>query len=98
MHWTYQITAASKPRVLPRLVQLFAEQSLAIRALDVALLHQSAQINITVETDSELAQHLKAKLGHQADVRQVELTVGQAPAAPKMPRQRTRTPPTASIL
>lgn len=98
MHWTYRITAASKPRVLPRLVQLFAEQSLAIRALDVALLHQSAQIDIAVETGSEGAHRMKAALDHQADVRLVELTAGQAPTAAKMPRQRTRTPTNASIL
>ncbi len=98
MHWTYQITAASKPRVLPHLVQLFAEQSLAIRALDVALLHQSAKITITVAADAELAHRLKAKLGDQADVRQVELTAGQAPTAAKTQRQRTRTPTNASIL
>ena len=98
MHWTYRITAASKPRVLPQLVQLFAERSLAIRSLGVALLHQSAEIHIAVEADSESAHHLKAKLDHQADVREVELTLGQQPAAAKTPHQRTRTPTTASIL
>jgi acetolactate synthase regulatory subunit len=98
MHWTYRITAASKPRVLPRLVQVFAEQSLAIRSLDVALLHQSAEINIAVEADSESAHRLKTTLDHQADVRQVELTLGQAPTAAKAQRQRTRTPTNASIL
>jgi acetolactate synthase small subunit len=98
MHWTYRITAASKPRVLPQLVQLFAERSLAIRSLGVALLHQSAEIHITVQADADLAHRLKTELDHQADVREVELTLGQQPAAAKAPHQRTRTPTTASIL
>lgn len=98
MHWTYRITAASKPRVLPRLVQLFAERSLTIRSLGVALLHQSAEIHITVQTDSDIAHRLKAELDHEADVREVELTLGQQPAAAKTPHQRIRTPTTASIL
>jgi acetolactate synthase small subunit len=98
MHWIYQITAASKPHVLPRLVQFFAEQSLAIRSLDVALLHQSAQIKIAVETEPEVAHRLQDKLAQQAEVRQVELITGHPPAPAKTQRQRTRTPTTASIL
>ena len=77
MHWTYQITAASHPRVLLQLVQFFEEQSLVISALDVALHHQSAKINLTVEAESALAHRLHAELPQQPHVRQVELLAAQ---------------------
>ncbi len=81
MHWRYQITAASQPRVLPRLIQLFEQQLLVIRAPDLALGDRSVTTNITVEADSELAQRLQAKLYHQIDVQQVELIPAQPAAA-----------------
>jgi hypothetical protein len=73
MEWTYQITAASKPRVLMRLVQLFEQQSLVIRSLELALLDSLVKINLTVEVESALAHRIQAKLYHQLDIQEVDL-------------------------
>ncbi|WP_353063077.1 hypothetical protein RBB77_17535 [Tunturibacter psychrotolerans] len=73
MKWTYQITAASRPRVLMRLVQLFDQQSLVIRSLELALLDNRVRINLTVEVERELALRLQAKLYHQMDIENVDL-------------------------
>jgi acetolactate synthase regulatory subunit len=90
MHWTYQITAASQPRVLPRLVRLFEQQPLVIRAVDLALLDRSVKISISVDAEPELARHLQARLYHQDDVQHVELLAGPpaATAPKKRPAQR----------
>jgi acetolactate synthase regulatory subunit len=76
MKWTYQITAASKPRVLMRLVQLFDQQSLVIRSLELALLDNRVRISLTVEVERELALRLQAKLYHQMDIENVDLLAG----------------------
>jgi hypothetical protein len=91
MHWTYQITAVSQPRVLPRLVHLFEQEPLVIHSVDLALLDRSVKISISVEADPGLARHLQARLYHQADVQDVELLAGPSPAAAtpkKRPAQR----------
>jgi acetolactate synthase regulatory subunit len=76
MKWTYQITAASRPRVLMRLVQLFDQQSLVIRSLELALLDNRVRISLTVEVERELALRLQAKLYHQMDIENVDLLAG----------------------
>ena len=76
MKWIYQITAASRPRVLMRLVQLFDQQSLVIRSLELALLDNRVRINLTVEVERELALRLQAKLYHQTDIENVDLLAG----------------------
>jgi acetolactate synthase small subunit len=76
MQWTYQITAASRPRVLMRLVQVFDQQSLVISSLKLALLDDCVRITLTVEVEPELARRLEAKLHHQIDVQTVELLAG----------------------
>ncbi len=73
MQWTYQITAASRPLVLRRLVQLFDQQSLTISSLKLALLDNSVRIDLTVEVEPELARRLEASLHNQIDIRSVEL-------------------------
>jgi acetolactate synthase regulatory subunit len=76
MEWTYQITAASKPKVLMRLVQVFDQQSLVIRSLELALLDNSVKINLTVDADTALAHRIQAKLYHQLDIQNVDLLAG----------------------
>jgi acetolactate synthase regulatory subunit len=76
MKWTYQITAASRPRVLMRLVQIFDQQSLVIRSLELALLDNRVRISLTVEVERELALRLQAKLYHQMDIENVDLLAG----------------------
>jgi hypothetical protein len=76
MRWTFQITAASRPRVLMRLVQVFDQQSLVIRSLELVLLDNRVKINLTTEVEPELARRLQAKLYHQVDIEDVELRAG----------------------
>jgi hypothetical protein len=76
MRWTFQITAASRPRVLMRLVQIFEQQSLVIRSLELVLLDNRVKINLTTEVEPELALRLQAKLYHQIDIEDVELLAG----------------------
>ncbi|MBB5318028.1 hypothetical protein [Tunturibacter empetritectus] len=76
MRWTFQITAASRPRVLMRLVQIFDQQSLVIRSLELVLLNNRVKINLTTEVELELARRLQAKLYHQVDIEDVELHAG----------------------
>lgn len=76
MKWTYQITAASRPRVLMRLVQVFDQQSLAIRSLELTLLDNHVKINLTVEIEPDLARRLQAKLYLQTDIQNVDLLMG----------------------
>lgn len=73
MEVTYQITASSQPRVLMRIVQLFDQQSLAIRSLELALLDNRVNIRLTVQTESALAHRIQAKLYHQIDIQTVEI-------------------------
>jgi acetolactate synthase regulatory subunit len=73
MRWTYHITAASKPRVLMRLVQVFDQQSMTISSLELALLNDSVSITLTVDADRELADRVRAKLYNQIDIRDVDL-------------------------
>ena len=76
MQWTYRIIAASRPRVLMRLVQLFDQQSLVIRSLELALLDNCVKISLTVEVERELALRIQAKLYHQIDIESVDLLAG----------------------
>jgi hypothetical protein len=76
MKWTFQITAASRPRVLMRLIQIFDQQSLVIRSLELVLLDNRVRINLTTEVETELARRLQAKLYHQTDIEDVELLAG----------------------
>jgi acetolactate synthase small subunit len=75
MQWTYHITAASRPRVLMRLVQIFDQQSLAISSLTLALVDDRVQIRLTAEIEPELAHRILAKLYNQTDIQHVDLHV-----------------------
>lgn len=73
MRWTYRITAVSRPKVLMRVVQVFDQQSLVIRSLQLALLDDCVDITLIVDAEHELAQRVQAKLSNQIDVRNVDL-------------------------
>jgi hypothetical protein len=75
MQWTYQITAASRPRVLMGLVQVFDQQHLVISSLKLALLDDRVKICLTVDVEPELAQRLQAKLYNQTDIQDVDLYI-----------------------
>ena len=74
MQWTYRISAASRPRVLMRLVQVFDQQSLVISSLELALLDNCVKITLTVDVEPELAHRLRIKLYNQTDIQDVDLT------------------------
>ena len=76
MEWTYRITATSGPRVLMRVVQLFDNQRLAIRSLSLKDSDGRVDILINADTATEQARRIHAKLYHQVDILQVELTAG----------------------
>jgi hypothetical protein len=59
-----------------RLVQIFDQQSLVIRSLELALLDNRVRISLTVEVERELALRLQAKLYHQMDIENVDLLAG----------------------
>jgi acetolactate synthase small subunit len=73
MRWTYQITAASRPRVLMRLVQVFDQQALVISSLQLALLEDRVKIRLTVTAEPELAHRVRAKLCNLTDILDVDL-------------------------
>jgi hypothetical protein len=73
MQWTYQIIAASRPRVLMRLVQVFDQQFLVIRSLELALLDDRVKISLTVTAEPELAHRVRAKLYNLMDIHDVDL-------------------------
>lgn len=75
MQWTYQITAASRPRVLMRLVQVFDQQRVTISSLQLALLDDHVNIALTVEVETELAYRIQAKLYSQTDIQKVDLHI-----------------------
>ena len=73
MLWTYQITAASRPRVLMRLVQVFDQQCLVIRSLTLSLLDDHVSIAVTIEVEPGQAHRVRAKLCNQIDIQNVEM-------------------------
>ena len=75
MQWTYEITTASEPRVLMRLVQVFDQQRLTISFLNLALLEGYVKITVTVDVETELAYRIQAKLYNQIDIQSVDLHV-----------------------
>lgn len=73
MRWTYQITAASRPDVLRRLVQIVEQHSLTVRSVELALLNNRVKISLTVEVEPLVARKLQARLSNQSDVQDVDL-------------------------
>jgi len=57
-----------------RLMQVFDQQSLVISSLKLALLDNCVKITLTTEVEPELARRLQAKLYHQTDVQEVDLS------------------------
>ncbi len=74
MLWTYQISAAPKPRVLARVVQLFDQQLLTVSRLTLTQDDETVAILVTVAVEAALAHRLHAKLFHVQDIEQVHLT------------------------
>lgn len=70
---TYQITAASRPRVLMRLIQVFDQQSMIISSLELALLDDCVKITLTVDADRARAERVRAKLYNQNDILNVDM-------------------------
>ncbi|QHN02309.1 hypothetical protein FTO74_02170 [Granulicella sp. WH15] len=74
MEWKFQLTAAARPRVLSRVMQLFDQQSLNVRSLVFTQTAEVIVIQALVEVEAALAQRLQAKLYRQIDLREVMLT------------------------
>jgi glycine cleavage system regulatory protein len=74
MEWTYKITAASRPRLLMRIAQVFDQQLLSMRELKLADVAGVVTVQINVEVSADLAQRIQAKLYSHTDIRKVELS------------------------
>ncbi len=72
-----------------RIVQLFEQQSLAIRSLELALLDNRVNIRLTVETESAMAHRIQAKLYHQIDIQTVEIHLEKTSS--RIPRSAEQT-------
>ncbi len=90
MEWTYKITAAAKPKVLLRIVQLFEQQSLSARSIVYTVTGETVTILLHVQAETHHAHRIHAKLHSQYDIRQVELTPPQNAAEP-LPEERRET-------
>ena len=73
MRWTYQISAAAKPRVLLRVAQVFEQQTIALQRLVLEEYGGALKIKVTVEAEEELARRVHAKLYKQLDMLHIEL-------------------------
>lgn len=73
MKWTYTITAESRPRLLMRVAQVFDQQSLLMRSLQLTQSSDHAVLHITIEAPELLARRIHAKLYHHTDIREIKL-------------------------
>ncbi len=85
MQWTYRITAASRPKVLMRVTQVFDQQLLSMRELKLADADGIVTIHIHVDVAADLAHRIQAKLYSQLDVCNVDLATGSLPQTPSPP-------------
>ncbi len=79
MQWTYKITAASRPKVLMRVAQVFDQQLHSMSELMLADVDGTVTIHINVDVSADLAHRIQAKLYSQLDVRNVDLAAGSLP-------------------
>ena len=80
MEWTYKISASVRPKVLMRVVQVFDQQSVAMRRCLLEECGGLLQILIVAEVDEELAPRIQAKLYKLVDLGEVELIPGRVAA------------------
>jgi hypothetical protein len=80
MEWTYTITAASRPRVMMRIAQVFDQQMVPMRQCLLLESGQGLDISITIDVEEELALRIHAKLYKQQDVENISLAAGGRPA------------------
>lgn len=85
MEWTYKISAAARPRVLMRIVQVFDQQMVSMSRCVLVELGGTLDIVVTAEMDAELAQRIHAKLHKQMDLTSVDLIEGRLAGAAASP-------------
>ena len=73
MKWTYQISAAARPRVLERIAQVFEQQMISMQRLVLEQSQGKLAMNITVEVEEGMARRVHAKLYKQIDVLDIRL-------------------------
>jgi acetolactate synthase regulatory subunit len=79
MEWTYRISAAARPKVLMRVVQVFDQQLVAMRRCSMEEAGNLLELSITVDIEQGLAQRIHAKLYKQHDLLHIDLIAGKAP-------------------
>ena len=73
MLWTYRISAASQPRALMRIAQMFDQQLLSLQHCEMRDAGGTLTVCITVEADEPLARRLHAKLYRLHDLQTIDL-------------------------
>jgi hypothetical protein len=77
MEWTYRISAAARPRVLSRVVQVFDQQLVSMRRCSLEEVRDLLELVITVDIEHDLALRIHAKLYKQLDLLQIDLVAGR---------------------
>jgi hypothetical protein len=83
MEWTYRISAAARPKVLMRVVQVFDHQLVAMRRCSLDTAGELLELEIAVDIEQQLAQRIHAKLYKKLDLLQIDLIAGQVPSLDK---------------
>ena len=77
MEWTYKISASVRPKVLMRVVQVFDQQSVAMRRCLLEECGEVLEVTIVAEVDEDLARRMQAKLHKLVDLLEVEMIPGR---------------------
>ena len=79
MEWTYRISAAARPKVLMRVVQVFDQQLVTMRRCSMDEVGELLELSVTVDIEHDLAQRIHAKLYKLHGLLQIDLIAAQVP-------------------
>ena len=91
MEWTYTMAAASCPRVLMRVAQVFDQQMVPMRECRLVDAGDVLRILVIVDVEEELARRMHAKLYKQIDLQAIELEAGRSGGASRNVQLEVRT-------
>jgi hypothetical protein len=77
MEWTYRISAAARPKVLSRVVQVFDQQLVSMCRCSLEEAGELLELVVTVDIEHDLAQRIHAKLYKQLDLLHIDLVAGR---------------------
>jgi hypothetical protein len=91
--WTYRITAAARPRLAMRVVQIFDQQLLEVDSFNLAREDAVTTIRIAVRCEEPLARRIHAKLYRLTDLVHIELSDGKTHGADEGELRNPSSPP-----